>query len=51
MLSSACILRGMWLVSSSFVFFSYFLDLDVFNIPVTQFIVVSGLWTDHLSHC
>lgn len=48
MLSSASILRGMWLVSSSF---SVFLVIDLFNIPVTQFIVVSGLLTDHLSHC
>lgn len=52
MLSSAYILRGMWLVSSSFSFsFSFFLVLDVFNIPLTQFIAVSGLLTDHLSHC
>lgn len=50
-LSSACILRGMWLVSSSFRLFFFFLVLDVFNIPLTQFIVVSGLLTDHLSHC
>lgn len=34
------ILRGMWLVSSSFFF--NFLVLVVLNIPITQFVVVSA---------